>query len=316
MRSSFRIYLAGFLALLTVLSTLAKPNQQPAGQTIDGELRVLTVTVRNSAGNYVMGVPRDAFELTDEKEKRPIEFFENVDAPMSIGIVIDTSRSVQLSQVKESAIWKAIGDALSRFFQLSNTSNEYFLMSFDKSPRLLADWQNGQALLAQKVDIGPPGYATALYDGCFAAIEKLQSAHYSNRVLILISDGQDNLSKHTFNQLRDSLKDSELVMYGIGLTQGSDIGSSLGMEGAGIMEELAETTGGEARFAADERQLAKVVELLAVQLRHQYRIGFRVDKSGPAHKWHRLKLKVNSRPDAPKEFSKLTVRTRQGYYSH
>ena len=189
-------------------------------------------------------------------------------------------------------------------------------MSFDKAPHLLTDWQSGESLLSQNVDIGPPGYATALYDGCFAGIEKLQSGRNLNRALILFSDGLDNLSRHTFKQLRDFLKDSELMLYGVGLTQGNDVGSSLGIEGSGIMDELAETTGGETRYPKDKKELATQLEVLAVELHHQYRIGFRADQGSPKRKWHRLKLKVVPRPDDPKEFFKLTVRTRQGYYTH
>ncbi len=276
---------------------------------------MLTVTVRNGVGNYVMGVPRDAFELTDEKERRPIEFFENADTPVSIGILIDTSGSMQLSEVKESARPGPIGEAISRFLELSNPSNEYFLLAFDKTPRFLTDWTNGQALLAQKTDIGPSGHDTALYDACFAAIEKLRTGRYAKRVLILISDGQDNLSRHTFKQLRDLLRNSDIVIYGVGMSRPSDVGSTLGIEGAGIMTELAETTGGEALFAGDKKELGKAIESVTVQLRHQYRIGFRAVTSDPPNKWHRLKLKVNSSANAPKEFARLTVRTRQGYYS-
>ncbi len=271
--------------------------------------------VRNGPGNPVSGVPRDAFELTDEKEKRPIEFFENADTPLSIGILIDTSRSIRLLQSKAGERWKQSNDALTQFVKSGNIRNEYFMMSFDKAPHLLTDWQSGQSLLSQDVDIGPPGHATALYDACFAGIEKLESGHNLNRALILFSDGQDNLSRHTFNQLRDFLKDSELVLYGVGLIQGSDVGSSLGIEGSGTMDELAETTGGETRYVRDKKELATVLQVLAVELRHQYRIGFRADKSNPLRKWHRLKLKVVPGPNNPKEFSKLTVRTRQGYYS-
>jgi Ca-activated chloride channel family protein len=281
----------------------------------DKELTILTVTVRNGVGNYVMGVPREAFELTDEKESRPIEFFENADTPVSIGILVDTSGSMQVYENREISRPGPIGEALSKFLELSNTGNEYFLMAFDKTPRFLTDWTSGQALLTRKTDIGPPGRDTAFYDACFAAVEKLRTAHYSKRALVLISDGVDNISRHTFNQLRELLKNADVTIYGIGVVMPSDVGSSLGTEGSGIMMELAEITGGETSPSRTRKELIQAIEAITIQLRHQYRIGFRPVRREPPTKWHRLKLKVTPRANAPAEFSKLTVRTRQGYYN-
>jgi Ca-activated chloride channel family protein len=315
MRSSSRNSVGVLLLLLTFLIISARPNQQ-SQQAVDGELKILTVTVRNSAGRYVMGASRESFELTDEKERRPIEFFENTDAPVSIGILVDTSGSMLFLENREIARPRTIGEAISRFLELSNDRNEYFLMAFDRTPRFLTDWKSGQALLAQKTDIAREGTNTALYDACFAAVEKLQTSHYSKRALILISDGQDNLSRHTFNQLRDLLRDSDVTIYGIAVVMGSDVYSSLGAEALRIMRELVEITGGEVFPSRDKKQLQQAIESITIQLRHQYRIGFRTVRTDPPQKWHRLKLKITARANALKEFSKLTVRTRQGYYTH
>lgn len=204
MRSSSRISSTVLFLLLLAALTLSVGAQQ-SPPIAGGELSILTVTVRNGAGNYVMGVPREAFEITDEKASRPIEFFENTDTPVSIGILIDTSGSMQLFENREIARPGPIGETISRFLELSNASNEYFLMAFDKTPRFLTDWTSGQALLAQKTDIARQGNDTSFYDACFAAIEKLQTSHYSKRALILITDGVDNISRHTFKQLRVEL---------------------------------------------------------------------------------------------------------------
>src|SRR5712671_5695204 len=164
MRSSSRISIPVVALLLTSLIASARSNQQQSRPAIDGELRLLTVTVRNDSGNYVMGVPREAFEIIDEKERRPIEFFENTDTPVSIGILIDTSGSMQFFENREISRPEPIGEAISRFLELSNAGNEYFLMAFDKTPRFLTDWMSGQALLAQKPVIAQQKLDTALYD--------------------------------------------------------------------------------------------------------------------------------------------------------
>jgi Ca-activated chloride channel homolog len=315
MSSYYRTSVAVLLSCLTFLIPIRSLGQQKASANADKELTILTVTVRNGVGNYVMGVPPEAFEITDEKEKRPIEFFESADTPVSIGILVDTSGSMQLFENREISRPGPIGEALSRFLELSNAANEYFVMAFDKTPRFLTDWTGGQALLTQKTDIGPPGHDTALYDACFAAVEKLHTSHHPKRALIVISDGQDNLSRHTFKQLRELLRNSDVTIYGIGVIQPGELGSSLGIEGSGIMMELAEISGGETYPSRIKKELRQAIGSIAIQLRHQYRIGFRPVRADPPTKWHRLKVKVTPRANAPAEFSKLTVRTRQGYYN-
>lgn len=79
--------------------------------------------------------------------------------------------------------------------------------------------------------------------------------------------------------------------------------------------ELAEISGGETYPSRVKKELRQAIESIAIQLRHQYRIGFRTIRTEPPNKWHRLKLKVTPRANAPAEFSKLTVRIRQGYYN-
>jgi Ca-activated chloride channel homolog len=303
----------------TLLFTLFIPTPG-LGQTkttakSDADLIMMTATVRNSAGDYVMGVPREGFELVDEKEKRAIEYFESSDEPASIGILIDTSASIQFSEVREIGMQKPIGDAITRFLQLGNPGNEYFLMSFDRTSRVVTDWTSAQALLAQRPGIGPLGHNTALYDACFTAVEKFQTANHSKRVLILVSDGQDNLSRHTFNQLRGLLRKSDIVVCAITVGHSIDVGVILNTEGADIMAKIAETTGGEALLAGDAKELGTASEALSIQLRHQYRIGFRAAGKVPPNQWRRLKLRITPLANSAKEFRKLTVRTRRGYYT-
>jgi len=209
-----------------------------------------------------------------------------------------------------------ISKAILEFIQLSNADNEYFLMAFDTRPRLLNDWTKGSALLRQEMELGQVKKNTALYDACFEAIEKLGTANHSRRSLILISDGQDNISRHTFMELERLVKASDLTFYAIGILSGSDVGSSLGIEGAGILADLAGLTGGVALIPKSRMQLEKMMEQLAVELAHQYRIGFQAEKSGASKKWHKLKLSVTPPPNSPKELTKLTIRTRKGYYTY
>jgi Ca-activated chloride channel homolog len=303
------------LALLLTLSPFTIFGQQNSPANRDSELIMMTVTVKTRSGGYAIGLNREVFELTDQKEARPIEFFDNADSPVSVGILVDTSGSMQIFGLREIARAAPIGEAITQIIQIGNPNNEYFLAAFDKTARFLTEWRNGRSFLAEKTQISQENKSTAMYDACFAAIEKMRTGHFPRKALVLISDGQDNNSRHTFNELRDLLKKSDIIFYAVGIPRLADVGSSLGEEGVGVMAELAEVTGGECFVPENQKEMSVTMNLLATQLRNQYRIGFRANKNFPSNKWRRLNVKITLPADAPREFSKLKIRTRQGYYT-
>jgi len=299
--------------LLPICSATILPQST---SRVDSDLVTLTVTVRVRSGEYATGLNREAFQILDEKEVRPIEFFAGGEDACSVAILIDTSASMQLFENKDVARPAAIGEALAETFQADLSGNEYFLAAFDRSVRFLTDWKSSQALLADKTPIGREGTNTAMYDACFAAIEKLGTGHHARKVLILISDGQDNLSRHSFKELRELLKRSDVTLYAIGIHMPTDVGSALGMEGQGILAELSGVSGGQVLFPRDKKELKEVMNVVVTQLRHQYRLGFQPNKSDGPNKWHRVTVRIALPANAPPEFKKLNIQTRQGYYTH
>lgn len=300
----------GFLLVIILPNSIA-------AQTVaanDSRLIIVDVTVKTRSGSYATGLSRDVFQIMDEKQIRAVEVFEGFDAPASIGILIDTSSSMQLFDVKDTARPRPIGEAVADFLRLSNDKNEYFVAAFDTTTRMLTDWKSGQSLIRDGVNILVNGKSTAFYDACFTTIEKLGTGHHDRKILMVFSDGLDNLSRHTFNELRELLKKSDVTLYAMGVYSGPDMGSALGNEGRSILEELAEVTGGEALVPENKKQLSLAFNVIATKLRSQYRIGFRPGLDRP-NKWHKLKVVVNVPSNAPPEFGKLSVRTRQGYYA-
>ena len=309
---SFRT--VALLLPLSIFIAIQIPVQSQNALKTEAQLILLTVTVRNKSGNFVVGVPQGSFILFDDKETPPIEFFENVDTPMSIGFLVDTSGSMQFYESKDNARATTIGETLSHFVELSNPQSEFFVLAFDNQPRAVTDWKFGQDLLAEKIRLSPEKHNTAFYDAVLLGIQKFETAHYAKRALIVFSDGQDNSSKATFVQLRERLKRSDVSLYAVGIAMPSDVGSALGMEGQGILDELTETTGGNAIFPHDKKEMRSSIETIATELRHQYRLGFRA--TTPVSRWHRIKVKITPRPNAPPEFKSLSAKTRHGYYAN
>ena len=138
-----------------------------------------------------------------------------------------------------------------------------------------------------------------------------QRGVHPKRALLLISDGQDNNSRYTFTELRKLLKESDVTLYGIGILSGSDAGSSMGMEGQGTLDELANVSGGKAFFPRSAAEMDDIFEQIALELRHQYSIGYRPPNFVSNGKWHRIKVKVTP----PRGLPRLFVRSKEGYYS-
>ncbi|HEV7475822.1 MAG TPA: VWA domain-containing protein [Pyrinomonadaceae bacterium] len=289
------------------------PNQQKALIELDQkgvvitntDLITFTVTVTDTYGRYVSGLGKSAFQVLDEKKPQEITFFSDDDAPVSVGVIFDVSGSMSGDKIRRSR------DALSKFIQTSHNMDEYFLIAFNSRAQLLLDkTRDGNAVL-DKLTFVQTRNNTALYDACYLGVEKVQRGSHPKRALLLISDGQDNNSRYTFNELRRLLKESDVTLYGIGILSGADAGSSMGMEGQGILDELASVSGGKAFFPRSNAEMDDIFEQIALELRHQYSIGYKPTNFTNDGRWHKIKVKVTP----PRGLPRLFVRSREGYYA-
>jgi Ca-activated chloride channel family protein len=185
----------------------------------------------------------------------------------------------------------------------------------------MADWTSGvkeiNAALAKIGAVGPKGHSTAFYDACYLGVEKLARSRHPKRAMILISDGQDNASHYTFKELRQLLRESDMLVYAVGLSNAGDWSSMLGHQGKGILDELAMSGGGVGLYPEKSSEVRDAFDLIAGELRHQYSVGFKPPASHPADReWHRIKIKLNLAADAPPELRHLLVRSREGYYAN
>lgn len=272
---------------------------------VNTDLITLTVTVTDTYGRYVSGLDKKAFKVFEDKAEQEIEYFSDDDAPVSVGIIFDISGSMSGDKIRKAR------EALSRFIQTSHDSDEYFLIAFNSRAQLLLDkTRDGDAVL-NKLTFVDTRSNTALYDACYLGVEKVTRGSHQKRALLLISDGQDNDSRYTFSEVRRLLKESDVVLYSIGILGGNDPGSSLGMEGQSVLDELSAVSGGKAFFPNTSAEMDELFERIALELRHQYSIGYRPKNFSNDGKWHKLKVKVTP----PRGLPRLFVRSREGYYA-
>jgi Ca-activated chloride channel family protein len=316
---------AGWFSLLACLlivihtpSGLAQQTQATALTSPscpeDGSV-VLTVTVTNKKGAYITKLDKSSFTLYEDKAPQEITFFSEMDEPLSVGFVFDASASMSALPGPDRVypeMTRSTAKAISRFIQLSNSSNIYFLIGFSQEAELLSDWtRNASALVNSLATVRPKGN-TALYDACYLSVGKIMEAPHAKRVLVLITDGLDNASTYKLSKLRKLVRQSDVLVYSVRIPHRSEFVGTYGEDTSSSLNDLAKDSGGDVFYPEDENQLAEAFELLAAELRHQYLIGIKPTAPPGKEKWHKVKLTLSNSVVNAQE---LRARTREGYYT-
>jgi Ca-activated chloride channel family protein len=286
------------------VSSEQKPGGQDRFPMPETDLVSLTVTVTDISNRLVMGLGRGNFEIYEDKVKQEILFFSDDDAPINLGIVFDVSGSMKgkLDRAR---------DALKAFIQTSHSDDDFFLVGFNQRANLLAEFTDGDAL-ASKLTLVDPNGQTALYDATYLGIEKVKQGRHSRNAILLISDGQDNSSRYTYGELRKLLKEAGVQIYCIGIVEmGGGAGGTLDMQGQAILEEIAQTTGGKAFFPRSGAELEELTTRIALELRHQYSIGYNPTNVKNDGQWRKVKVSVKP----PKGWPNMKVKHKEGYYA-
>jgi Ca-activated chloride channel family protein len=292
-------------------------SKPPATQSL--EPVKLTVTVMNKKGEPVSGLRRDNFQVFMDKDPADIIDFRQEDEPLSVGIIIDASASV--AALRSKSLIKDLHQALRTFLETSDQSNQYFVMAFNIKPQLLLDWTSDSSAIINTLSVLQPIGNTALYDACYLAIDKVQHGRNSKRVLILISDGQDNVSTYSFDQVRDELRVSDVLVYSINFANTGFAGSALGTEGLEILNEFSLVSGGTFFFKRNGRTVTTseanvIFELIARELRQQYTITVAPKAGLDQRKWHKIRIKLRAGAESAADLKHLSVRSRAGLYSN
>lgn len=299
-----RAELAGIVGLLALGFLSGLPGvlaaQEPSFRSGSSELVVLPVTVTDKQGRFITDVARDRFVVFDNGRPIPIDLFTNQDAPVTIGLIIDASGSMRLKMGEVVAASVA-------FAKTSNPEDELFALQFNDNVRdalperklLLA--ADVDALGASILAIKPDGQ-TALYDALIEGLDRLASGSRARKVLVVISDGGDNASAATLDQVLARARKSSAEIYTIGLFDAADEDSN-----PRVLKSLAQATGGERFLPRSPGELLAVCERIAREIRSGYTIGYvPPDHDGVFHR-----VRVAMQPAA----KNLTLRTRPGYFA-
>jgi len=274
----------------------------------------LTITVTSSK-RFVTDLSQKNFQVWVDKDPAEIVGFTNQEVPVSLAVLVDASESMgTLGTKKQSGSRSLIQRSLARFFELSNPANDYFLLGFNVKPQMLMDWTTDTTMIVDSLGVVKPKGNTALFDACYLAIEKLRGGRHPKRVVLLISDGQDNTSHFSFHDVKELLKETGILLYAIDLQSAEYAGTALDLDGEAILSEFTTTSGGFSfRVSRRQRDADEIFETIANELRNQLSLEIEPRGVTPGKKWHKIRVKLTSLPQDP-ALKNLTLRTRAGYY--
>lgn len=264
------------------------------------DLVTLAVTVVDRRGRPVTALRADHFAVYDNGERQPIEFFTNEDLPATIGLVIDRSSSMRGRRDQVTAA----GGALAA---VSNPLDEFFTLNFNESvwPGLpgAAFTQDANQLRAA-LSAAPARGMTALYDAIGRALDHLQLGTRDRKALIVVSDGGDNASAHSFTDVLGQARRTNAAIYAVVFFDPDDRDAK-----PQVLRQLAHETGGRAFAPGDAAQVMTAFAHIAREIRTGYAIGFSPPES--VHEGFRVVRVVADAGDG----RELIVRTRAGYYA-
>jgi len=284
----------------------ASINEPPVVVRERTELVNLTVTVTDRSGRAITGLAPQDIEIYEDKVKQKIEHFGAEDAPVSVGVVFDVSDSMR-NKIEQAR------DALEAFVEASHADDDFFLVGFNQRANLLAEFCDGESLQRRLNMVAAQG-ETALYDAVHMGVEEVRQGRHRRRALLLISDGQDNASRRTLDKLRRGLKESDVQIYCVGVGRpglSEKAEQRQEMRGQMILDEIARLTGGRAFFVNSASEMEEATTRVALELRHQYSLGYSPTNQRRDGKWRKIRVRVSRSAWMPE----MIVRTRDGYYA-
>ncbi len=257
--------------------------------------------MRDHKGAPVAGLGKDDFQVYEDKVPQQIESFSHEDVPVTVGLVIDNSGSMisKRSDVIRAAL---------AFARSSNARDQVFVVNFNEHvsmglpgnlPVAASEKQLEAALARNKAD-----GMTALYDAVAVALDHLKKGKWDKKVLIVISDGGDNASKHKLAEILSMVNQSSAILYTMGIFDDNDDDRN-----PGVLRQLSRISGGESFFPETLQEILPICEQIAHDIRNQYTIAYAPANRKPDGTYRAVEVKARKSSTR----GRLTVSTRAGY---
>jgi Ca-activated chloride channel homolog len=253
---------------------------------VDVNLVLVPVTVNDSMNHTVTSLKKEDFAIYEENKQQEIRYFSTEDAPISVAILVDVSKSMSNKIDSERA-------AIVEFFNNANAQDEYFAITFSDRPRILADSTQSIDQLQGELLSAEPGGPTAMLDAVYLAVSKLQSARYERRAILIFSDGGDNVSRYKLREIKSLVQESDVQIYAIGLFDTFFFNTIEEKLGKLWLSEITDTTGGRTLTVDNKEKVPEAAATISREMRNQYVIGYRPTSTAKT-KWRKIKVRLSS----------------------
>jgi Ca-activated chloride channel homolog len=269
-------------------------------------LVLIPVTVTDPLNRFVLGLQKQDFHLFEDGAEQKIVNFSGEDAPLSLGLVFDTSGSMgdKLRTSRQAAL---------RLLTTMNALDEAFLIQFSDHAQLAVPFTSETDQLQNSLASVQPGGLTAMLDAAGLALRTMQKAKNPRKAILIISDGGDNNSRYTAAEIESLVREADVQVYAMGIFEPDflPVLSKEEISGPRLLSDLAEQTGGRAFSASDPADLPNVAVRIGIELRNQYVLAYSPKNQKKDGKYRRVEVKVNQPPGVPS----LKVHWRLGYYA-
>jgi Ca-activated chloride channel family protein len=276
---------------------------RPTTLRVSSDLVLVPITVTDGLNHPQTNLGRGNFTVFEGEQAQEIRYFSSEDSPVSVGLLLDVSRSMQDKIDTERA-------AVDQFFKNANPQDDYFVITFNNEPHVLSDVTQSTTGIENELGLVQPSGSTALLDAVYLGISKLRKAQYSRRALVIISDGGDNASRYKLKEIKNLISESDVMVYAIGIFASGPFKSFEEVMGKRWLSTMTDITGGRTATIQNVAKLPEECALLSRELRSQYVIGYR-PRAVADGKWHKIKVTVTSSSDA----TQFRPYYRKGYYA-
>jgi Ca-activated chloride channel family protein len=270
---------------------------------INVNLVLVPVTVTDPVNRLVTGLEKENFQIYENNTGETIKSFATEDAPLSIGIVFDLSGSMQ-------GKFNRARKALSEFLRTCNPQDEFFVVGFNDRPAIIVDYTSDIEDVEARMVMLRPQNRTALIDAMYLAVDKLKTAKFDRKAMLVISDGGDNRSRYTEGELTRAVRESEVQIFSMGIFD-QYANTEEEQNGPMLLNGLSEATGGRMFKVYDMSVLSDVAERISEEIRDEYVIGYTPTDRKRDGTWRKLKVRLLPPPGLPD----LTAHSREGYYA-
>lgn len=301
----FRTTTIAGLALAIFCAAGISKGQKPSDDTptiftADTHLVPLSVTVQDRTGHLVTNLPQSAFQVFENGAQQTIKVFKREDVEISLGMIIDNSGSMREKR-------KQVATASLDLVKDSNPRDEVFIVNFNDEAFLDADFTSDTSKMEQALGKIDSRGGTAMRDAIRMSIDHLKGhAKRDKKVLLVVTDGNDNASIISLENLVKEAQNSGVLLYAIGLLTEEE--RSEAKKAKRALDMLTEATGGEAFYPKGLEDVDKIAHQVAHDLRNQYSIAYSPSNQLFDGSYRQIKVVVNG-PNKP------MARTRSGYYA-